>query len=311
MNNPVPSGVNRNETNEFLRPAIRRVIQHCARLVQRHPFIWKFSWEAVHWLPFLLPHDKSYRALRHFIALKPEGLFLDVGANDGISALSFRRFSRDYRILSLEPNALLEPALKKLKNSDPYFDYAIIGAGSSSERMKFFVPVYKNIILHTFTSADHDHVLKAITKSFGASVVSEVEIKAIDCDIVAIDSLNLNPTIIKIDAEGLDYAVLQGLVATLDRTRPLIVVEIGSDEEHDRVKMFFRERHYEFLTYDFIADKFHHAPTWDIAVKEKLGHHNFFAVPGELLTLIPIKQVSRPSLDKNPSSGTTIYTAES
>jgi hypothetical protein len=58
-------------------------------------------------LPFLLPHDKSYRALRHFITLRPNGLFLDVGANDGISALSFRRFDKTYRILSLEPNGPL------------------------------------------------------------------------------------------------------------------------------------------------------------------------------------------------------------
>src|SRR3954468_10990200 len=87
------------------------LLHGCARVAQLHPFSWKFAWEAVHRLPFLLPHDKSYNALKHFIAATPEGLFLDVGANDGISALSFRKFSKDYRILSLEPNRLLEPAL--------------------------------------------------------------------------------------------------------------------------------------------------------------------------------------------------------
>ena len=104
-----------------MRPLIDSAVALCAQLAQRHPRLWKLAWDAIHRLPFLLPHDKSYRALRHFIALKPEGLFLDVGANDGISALSFRRFSKSYRILSLEPNALLEPALKKLKASDPNF----------------------------------------------------------------------------------------------------------------------------------------------------------------------------------------------
>ena len=116
---------------------IDSAVARCAQLAQRHPRLWKLAWDAIHRLPFLLPHDKSYRALRHFIALKPEGLFLDVGANDGISALSFRRFSKSYRILSLEPNALLEPALKKLKASDPHFDYRMIGAGAVAGRTKF------------------------------------------------------------------------------------------------------------------------------------------------------------------------------
>src|SRR5260370_4334356 len=81
------------------------------------------AWMSCRCLSFLLPHDKSYFALRHFIALKPNGLFIDVGANDGISALSFRQFDRTYRILSLEPNYLLESSLKKIKARDPHFAY--------------------------------------------------------------------------------------------------------------------------------------------------------------------------------------------
>ena len=100
-----------------------------ASVAQSHPYIWKFSWDAVHRLPFLLPHDKSYKAFRHFIKSAPAGLFLDVGANDGISVLSFRKFDKDYRILSLEPNPLLEPALKKIKERDSRFDYRMVGAG--------------------------------------------------------------------------------------------------------------------------------------------------------------------------------------
>src|SRR5262245_34578145 len=201
------------DTAGSLRLITDRGVMFCAGLAQRHPYLWKFAWETIHRLPILLPHDKSYRALRHFIALKPEGLFLDIGANDGISALSFRRFSKNYRILSLEPNPLLEPKLKRLKKSDPHFDYRIVGAGSVRDRMKFFVPIYKNVVLHTFTSSNRDHILAAIGDSFGRGVAYTVEIEAFDCDIIPIDALNLDPTIIKIDVEGFNYAVLQGLVA--------------------------------------------------------------------------------------------------
>ena len=217
-----------------MRPLIGSAVELCAQLVQRHPRLWKLAWDAVHQLPFLLPHDRSYRALRHFIELKPEGLFLDVGANDGISALSFRKFSKSYRILSLEPNAFLEPALKKLKASDPYFTYKIVGAGAVAGRMRFFVPVYKNIVLHTFTSTNQDHILAALKKSFGASIANDVAIEAFDCDIIPVDSLDINPSVIKIDAEGFDYDVIEGLKTTIERSRPFIMIEIA-DSEYDQI----------------------------------------------------------------------------
>lgn len=54
-------------------------------LVESNPYSWYFAWKLIHNLPFLLPHDKIYLAIRHF-NLTPGDLILDVGANDGISA---------------------------------------------------------------------------------------------------------------------------------------------------------------------------------------------------------------------------------
>jgi FkbM family methyltransferase len=272
-----------------LHPTIDRAVELCAHRVQRHPYLWKLAWEAVHRLPFLLPHDKSYRALRHFVALKPEGLFLDVGANDGISALSFRKFSKSYRILSLEPNALLEPALKKLKASDPHFDYRMIGAGAVAGRVKFFVPLYKSIVLHTFTSNNRGHILAAIEKSFGGSIANDVTIEAFDCDIIPIDSLDINPSVIKIDAEGFDYDVIEGLKTTIQRARPFIMIEIA-DPEYDQIKKYLSDRHYVLLTYDIFADTFSHAPAIPPGTKDAtFSHRNFFAVPEDFVSSIPLK----------------------
>jgi FkbM family methyltransferase len=268
---------------------MNRAVHFCAQQLQRHPYSWKLAWEAVHRIPFLLPHDKSYHALRHFVVLRPEGLFLDIGANDGISALSFRRFSKSYRILSLEPNVLLEPALKRLKRADPHFDYKIVAAGSASERMRFFVPVYKNIVLHTFTSGNRDQVLEAITKSFGRSVASAVDIRSFDSEIIPVDSLNIEPAIIKIDAEGFDYAVLKGLTATIKRSRPFIMSEVGA-AEYGQINTFLEELRYKLLTYDIFADTFGVART-DLsdAARTEPPHRNLFAAPDEILESVPIK----------------------
>ena len=227
--------------------------------------------------------------MRHFIAIKPEGLFLDVGANDGISALSFRKFSKNYRILSLEPNALLEPPLRRLKNSDHNFDYKIVGAGSAQAHAQLFVPVYKNIVLHTFSSGNRNHILAAITESFGARVAKDVEIKAFDCDIISIDALKLDPTIVKIDAEGFDYAVLQGLADTITRVRPFIVIEIGA-EGYQKVIEYLHTNRYALLSYDLASDTFHAAPSYfDETAHRTSGHRNFFGIPQEFLNLIPVR----------------------
>src|SRR3954467_5533242 len=129
------------------------------RIAHLHPRIWQFSWQAIHRLPFLLPHDKSYLALRHFLALEPQGLFLDVGANDGISVLSFRSLNvlaKSYRIISLEPNTMHEPALSAISASDPHMTYRMVAAGAAADRLTFHVPIYRGIAVHPLAASDPD-----------------------------------------------------------------------------------------------------------------------------------------------------------
>lgn len=268
---------------------ISRLVEICAHLAEVHPYVWKLAWEAVHRLSFLLPHDQSYNAFRHFIAIRPEGLFLDVGANDGISVLSFRKFNKDYRILALEPNPALESALKRIKSTDVQFDYKMVGAGASALKIQFFVPAYKGIVLHTFTSSRREQVENTVAKHFGKSVAAAIVIKAFEAEIIRLDDLGVCPTIIKIDAEGFDYDVLTGLTKTIERSRPFIVTEIDSSE-YDKVKSYLSERNYVLLLYDIYNDYF--CPSVDSyrdAVSSMAGHRNFFAVPSETVTFLPFE----------------------
>jgi FkbM family methyltransferase len=262
-----------------------------ARAAELHPYIWRLAWATVRRFPFLLPHDKSYNALRHFIALKPGGLFLDVGANDGISALSFRRFDKDYRILSLEPNRLLEPSLEKIKAGDPRFDYLIVGAGSKSSHVRFHVPVYNGIVLHTFTSRSLEHAQSSLAKTFGGSVAAAATIDAVEGKIVCVDDLKVEPAIIKIDAEGFNYDVLLGAVETIERSRPFLMVEIEV-EEVDKMKNYFEERRYRLVGYDVASDQFNAAAAATRHIGRS-GERNFFAIPDEMLSKLPYASAPR------------------
>lgn len=270
---------------------VEKLVSIATRAAESHPYAWKLAWEAVHRLPFLLPHDRSYFALRHFIRTAPAGLFLDIGANDGISALSFRKFDRDYRILSLEPNTMLEPQLERIKAKDPRFEYRILGAGSVPSRLQFFVPVYHGIVLHTFTASNRDRVLEGVTYCFGPSVAAAAQIKSVESDVVRVDDLNVDPTIVKIDAEGFEYDVLLGMERTLARSRPFVVTEIAWGEE-DQSARYLQARDYAILAYDIAADRF--SPPLDVfdtaadPDRSRLpGSHNYFAVPREKLSSLP------------------------
>ena len=254
------------------------------RVAQRHPYSWKLAWETVHKLPFLLPHDKSYNAFRHFIKAAPEGLYLDVGANDGVSALSFRKFSRDYRILSLEPNRLLEPSLRRLKSRDARFDYRMVGAGSAPGRVRFFMPVYRGIALHTFTSASREHVERALVEQFGSNVARRARIEAIDGEVVRLDDLGLAPTIVKIDAEGFDDDVLEGMTAMIDRARPFIAAEIASADQ-GRIADVLRRHDYTLADYDIAADRFASGFTGNRSSMP--AHRNLFAIPRDKASHLP------------------------
>lgn len=260
------------------------LLHMCARWAQLHPFSWKLAWEAVHRLPFLLPHDKSYNALKYFVAATPEGLFLDVGANDGISALSFRKFSKTYRILSLEPNNLLEPALKRIKSLDSRFDYRMLGAGSAPAQLQFFMPVYRGIFLHTFTSGNRDQVRRAIAEHFGAHVARGTRIETIDGEVIRLDDLKLDPAIVKIDAEGFDYEVLLGLSETIARARPFLVVEIAWTER-DRITALLQKQDYILAAYDIAADRFR--ADIDDFHSRMPGERNIFAIPKEKSHALP------------------------
>lgn len=257
------------------------------RIAHLSPRIWQLSWRAVHQLPFLLPHDKSYLALRHFIDVEPDGLFLDVGANDGISVLSFRKLSRGYRILSLEPNPMLEPALRALSAADPRLTYKMVAAGAAHGRARFYIPVYRGIALHPLTAAQADQARNAMASTFGEKVATEAEMREVECEIVRIDDLSVDPAIIKIDAEGAELDVLRGSSATLARSRPFLMIEIVW-EAKDEIAAFLHQRGYRLLAYEGARKQFMHhggaaGTLWD--------NRNLFGVPEEKLPEIPVKEV--------------------
>ena len=175
-------------------------------------------------IPFLLPHDAAFYA---FKKLGDGGrIFLDIGANDGISARSYRKLVPNRPILSFEPNPHHEVSLLRVKKSISNFNYELMGAGETNDSMTLFTPIYKNIPLTNYASLDTDAARKNLDRHMNIKNIGQkVTFSKNEVLVKKLDDLSLDPEIIKIDVEGFEDIVISGLMKTIAKSRPMLMVE--------------------------------------------------------------------------------------
>jgi FkbM family methyltransferase len=235
----------------------------------RHVYRWtRFGW---HVLRFVLrrPHDPDFAGIARF-AQRP-GIFLDIGANTGQSAMSYRVFNRRAEILSIEPNPFNEPELRIVRRLLRRFSYLMCAAGDAPGMATLYVPVYRGLALSGEASLEHSNPGRSwwIQDTLGDS---GVEMREMQVEVRRLDDLELAPAVVKIDVEGAEPAVLAGLVRTIERHRPVFLIE-DADDVHEPVGRFFAERGYRTLEYRPAEDRFR--PPTDRSAR------NLFYIPCE------------------------------
>jgi FkbM family methyltransferase len=172
------------------------------------------------------PHEPEFAAFAQFGARA--GMFLDVGANTGTSAMSFRIFCRPNPILSIEPSPALERELRLVRRLVRRMDYLICAAGEQNGRMSLYTPAYRRVPVDTVASVRRDSVEErwSLRRQLGERVDGpQLEVREQSVPVRRLDDLALAPAFVKVDVEGFELEVLRGLAETLHSHHPIVLVE--------------------------------------------------------------------------------------
>lgn len=182
---------------------------------------------------FLLrhPHDYDYAAFGLFPP--SDGLFLDVGANAGMSSMSFRIYQRRARIFAIEPNPYHEPDLRWTQRVVGRMSYGIFAAGDTPAAHSFFVPIFRGVPITAEASLSREFVedSPSLKRQLGAGMHSpDFQIVERRVEVRRLDDLHLAPAFVKVDVQGFEQPALTGMAQTLERYGPPVLVEAPQED---------------------------------------------------------------------------------
>jgi FkbM family methyltransferase len=198
------------------------------------------------------PHDPDFAA---FAQLRGEGIFLDVGASIGQSALSFRIFNRTAPILSLEPLPAHRADLRFVQRVIRGYRFLISGAAAESGEATLYVPMLGSYALPAESALSRDDASRVLER-LGAEGAdpARLRIEEVEVRLRRLDELDLRPYAIKIDVEGAELGVLEGASETIAACRPYLMIE--RSERIDSVVDLLGGDGYEPFVYDRPSARF-------------------------------------------------------
>jgi len=200
------------------------------RTIEAYPQINLLILNNLTYFKFFLPHDKDYLGLK-LIFKKNYNLnsFLDIGANVGASALSFIKMGFYNKMYLFEPNFnLYKNYLKKIKKKHhnlKIYNYAL---GSKNKSLIFFLPYIEKIFIHYFSSFDKKYIINSCSNTFPNK---KIILKKKIVKVKKFDDLKIKDVIdfIKLDSEGYDLEIIKGLKKTINKFKPVLLIEYNVD----------------------------------------------------------------------------------
>lgn len=166
-------------------------------------------------------------------------IFYDIGSNVGNHAIFMAKILKARRVYAFEANKRASDLLRanvELNKVENIVDltHTEQGIGRDFANLRVFNPQPNNLGAARLKKVGEDFESQ---DGYFASV-----------NVVPIDSLNLEygPDFVKIDVEGMELAVLEGMKSTIARSRPKMFIEVNNSNS-DGFKIWAEINHYEMV----------------------------------------------------------------
>lgn len=200
------------------------------KFLEKIPYLQMIIYNNLGFLKFLLPHDKDYLGLKILFDFNENRTFVDVGGNIGISSISFRQMGfKKNEILIFEPDKdLIKKHLHKLKN---YYSKLIIfpfGLSNKNQSKVLYKAEYKDIPIHMNNSFSKKYILEKIKNNY-PKIYKDFNYTKKIYNLKKFDDIKYDKDIcfIKIDVEGHDHLVIEGMKNYLKTYKPIFLVEFN------------------------------------------------------------------------------------
>ena len=163
--------------------------------------------------------------------------FLDIGANSGYYSFYFAKKFSDLKIQAFEPNVDAYNKFSKtiLKNSFKNVEISNFGLSNINNKVKM-ITWFKHGIAKT------NSIILEKSHDMRNSKIFEANLRIGD-EIINISDKKI---VLKIDVEGHELSVLDGLKSLLNKNELLILIEIA-DEKFEKVNKYLSEKNFRII----------------------------------------------------------------
>lgn len=198
---------------------------------------------------------KIIKILKKNKFFKSNKLIVDIGANDGMSYNIIRKFDKNCKIISFEPNLINFENLKKIEKKDFFFKCFKFALSDKNQKKNFFTPYFKNYPITQMAGVNKAGVKKRLESSlFIKNMFKKINFKKQNIEVKKLDYFKLKPQFIKIDIEGHEYECVKGSIKTIIKHKPILMIEYDKNI-CDKIYSLIRKYNYKKYMYDKTSKK--------------------------------------------------------
>lgn len=181
--------------------------------------------------------EKWMNTIMSVLVKNSKGCILDIGVNLGQTLIKVKKADPDFDYIGFEPNPICVFYTEKLVAANRLNNVRIVPAGVAGTT---------GIVTLKYFSADQTDSSASIIDNFRPEqkVFAEKSIVVLNDEIASIEK---KIGIIKIDVEGAELYVMQGLIKYINRDRPIIAIEILPVYKKENEERLERQRAIEEL----------------------------------------------------------------